>query len=267
MDDILVSLSDGVGTVRLNRPSRGNSVTPDVVTRLGDAVRDLAETDEVRAVVLTGTGSVFCAGADVKDMFEIYSSEGADGLMDYLGVTWMPAVQRAVRLLWSTPTPLIAAYNGAATAGGLDFGLSCDVRLCARSARFAESYVNLGMVPVAGGAYLLPTLIGLPAATRMIASGAFIDAEEAFRLGMVAEICDDAALLARAHEVALEMSHGPSSTFARAKRVARASSTAELEAALQESLAANIDLITLPEVRGRILEVMEKYSLARAGRA
>ena len=166
-------------------------------------------------------------------MFEIYTTDGADGLMDYLGVTWMPAVQRTVRLLWSAPKPLIAAYNGSATAGGLDFGLSCDVRLAARSARFAESYVNLGMVPVAGGAYLLPMLIGLPAATRMIASGAFIDAEEALRLGMVAEVCDDDALVARAHEVALEMTHGPSATFARAKNVARAAATVELEAALR----------------------------------
>ena len=144
--------------------------------------------------------------------------------MDYLGATWMPAVQRTVRLLWSAPKPLVAAYNGSATAGGLDFGLSCDVRLAARSARFAESYVNLGMVPVAGGAYLLPLLIGLPAATRMIASGAIIDAEEALRLGMVAEVCNDDDLVARAHEVALEMTHGPSSTFARAKKVARAAS-------------------------------------------
>ena len=168
---------------------------------------------------------MFCAGADVKDMFEIYTTDGADGLMDYLGVTWMPAVQRTVRLLWSAPKPLIAAYNGSATAGGLDFGLSCDVRLAARSARFAESYVNLGMVPVAGGAYLLPLLIGLPAATRMIASGAFIDADEALRLGMVAEVCDDDALVARAHEIALEMTHGPSATFARAKSVARAAAT------------------------------------------
>ena len=161
---------------------------------------------------------------------------------------------------------MIAAYNGAATAGGLDFGLSCDIRLAARSARFAESYANLGMVPVAGGAYLLPLLIGLSAASRMIASGAFIDAEEALRLGMVAEVCDDDVLLARAHEVALETTHGLSATFARAKRVARAASTVDLEAALQDSLAANIELIALPEVRARILEVMEKYSLARARR-
>jgi 2-(1,2-epoxy-1,2-dihydrophenyl)acetyl-CoA isomerase len=264
VDDIVISSADGVGTVRINRPDRGNSVTPDVVTRLAAAVSDLVDSDTISAVVLTGTGSVFCAGADVKDMFEIYSADGPDALMDYLGLTWMPAVQRTVRTLWSARKPLIAAYNGAATAGGLDFGLSCDVRLSARSARFAESYVNLGMVPVAGGAYLLPSLVGLSTATRMLASGAFIDADEALRTGMVAEVCDDDRLLDRVHEVALEMSQGPSATFARAKQVARAAATVELEAALQESLAANIQLIALPEVRGRILAVMERYSLARA---
>lgn len=262
-----MSSQDGIGTVRLNRPTRGNSVTPDVVTRLGDAVQAFCETEDIKAVVLTGTGSVFCAGADVKDMFEVQSADGPDGLMNYLGETWMPAVQRTVRQLWSAPKPIIAAYNGSATAGGLDFGLSCDVRLASRSARFAESYVNLGMVPVAGGAYLLPSLIGLSAGTRLIASGAFIDAEQALTLGMLAEVCDDEGLAARAHEVALEMTHGPSATFARAKKVARAASTVELEAALQESLAANIDLIALPEVRSQILNVMEKYSLASARRA
>ncbi|WP_270889633.1 enoyl-CoA hydratase/isomerase family protein [Pedococcus sp. 5OH_020] len=266
MDDIVVGTREGVGTVRFNRPERGNSVTPEVVERLGDTVQSLVETGEVGAVVLTGTGSVFCAGADVKDMFEIHTSQGPDGLMDYLGETWMPAVQRFVRLLWAAPKPVIAAYNGAATAGGLDFGLSCDVRLAARSARFAESYVNLGMVPVAGGAYLLPKLVGLPAATRMFASGAFIDAQEALRLGMVTEVCEDEALAERAHEVALEMTSGPIATFARAKGIARAASTVELHAALDESLAANIDLIARPEVRSRILDVMERYAQARARR-
>ena len=84
---------------------------------------------------------------------------------------------------------------------------------------------------------------------------------------MVAEVCDDEALGGRAHELALEMTQGPSATFARAKRVARAASTDELEAALQESLAANIELIALPEVRARILGVMERYGLAKARHA
>jgi enoyl-CoA hydratase/carnithine racemase len=116
------------------------------------------------------------------------------------------------------------------------------------------------MVPVAGGAYLLPSLIGLAPASRMIASGAFITADEALELGMVSEVCSVDELDRRAREVATEMMHGPVATYARAKRVARAAATVELEAALQESLAANIDLIARPEVRKGILAVMERYS-------
>ena len=181
MDDIVISSADGVGTVRLNRPDRGNSVTPDVVSRMGEAVNDLAETDGIAAVILTGTGKVFCAGADVREMFDVYQADGPDGLMGYLADPWMPAVQRTVRQLWNAPVPVVAAYNGAATAGGLDFGLACDVRIAASTARFAESYVNLGMVPVAGGAYLLPSAIGLTQASRLIATGAFLTAQRGTR--------------------------------------------------------------------------------------
>ena len=259
-----MSVTDGIGTVRINRPDRGNSVTPDVVSRMGEAVQELAETQGVGAVVLTGTGSVFCAGADVREMFDVYKAGGPDGLMDYLAVTWMPAVQRTVRMLWHAPVPLVAAYNGAATAGGLDFGLACDVRIAAADARFAESYVNLGMVPVAGGAYLLPSIIGLTAASRMLATGAFISADEALALGMVSEVCAGADLDARTREVAREMTHGPVATYARAKKVARAAGSVDLEVALQESLAANIELLALPEVRDRVLAVMERYSVAQS---
>ncbi len=266
MDDIVISTSDGVGTVRLNRPDRGNSVTPDVVTRWGDAVSTLAETAGIGAVVLTGTGTVFCAGADVREMFDVYQADGADGLMAYLGDTWMPAVQRTVRLLWNAPVPVVAAYNGAATAGGLDFGLACDVRVAASRARFAESYVNLGMVPVAGGAFLLPRLVGPAAAAHMIASGAFLSAAEALELGMVSEVCDDDAVVDRAHELAVSMTRGPAATYAHAKRISRAASTLDLDAALDASLAANIELIAAPEVRNRIVAVMERYSIAPSGR-
>ncbi|BDH56532.1 enoyl-CoA hydratase/isomerase family protein [Tsukamurella sp. PLM1] len=265
--DIVVDITDGVGTVRLNRPDRGNSVTPDVVTRMGDTIASLAETDEVGAVVLTGTGKVFCAGADVQDMYAVWSADGADGLMDYLGETWMPAVQRTVRLLWNAPVPVVAAYNGSATAGGLDFGLSCDVRLAASSARFAESYVNLGMIPVAGGAYLLPKLVGLAKGSHMIATGAFIDANEALAAGMVSEVCANDELASRAAEVARGMTHGPKATYAHAKRIARAAASAELDAALDESLAANIDVLRRPEVRSSVLDVMERYSLSRGAAA
>jgi len=261
VSEIVIDAHDPIGIVRLNRPRRGNSVTPEVVTAMGEAVRELGETDSVRAVVLTGTGSVFCAGADVQDMYSVYRDDGADGLMDYLGQTWMPAVQRTVRMLWATPKPLVAAFNGAATAGGLDFGLTCDMRVAATTARFAESYVNLGMVPVAGGVYLLPRLIGHSAAMELLASGRIIDAARAQELRLVDDVCEPGDLMANATALAERLTAGPDATFAALKRVARQTAGPELDATLRASLQANIDLIARDDVRSRILAVMEQFSL------
>src|SRR5689334_17537814 len=243
VSEIVIDAHDPIGIVRLNRPRRGNSVTPEVVTAMGEAVRELGETDSVRAVVLTGTGSVFCAGADVQDMYSVYRDDGADGLMDYLGQTWMPAVQRTVRALFAAPKPLVAAFNGAATAGGLDFGLTCDMRVAATTARFAESYVNLGMVPVAGGAYLLPRLVGHGPATELLASGGLIEAARAHELGLVDEVCAPEDLMAHAMELAERLTTGPAATFAALKQVVRLAAGSELDAALRASLEANIALL------------------------
>jgi len=260
VDDVLASMDDGIGVVRLNRPARSNSVTPEVVTELGRAVADMAGRPDIRAVILTGTGRVFCAGADVQEMHAVYRNSGADGLMNYLAEVWMPAVQRTVRLLWGVPKPLVAAFNGAATAGGLDFGLCCDLRIAADTARFAESYVNLGMVPVAGGAYLLPLTIGRTAAMDMLSSGTLIDAQTAREIGLVSEICSADDLPARARAAAERASRAPVSSLAAVKRLARAHQTDALDAALRASLAANIELITQEDVRHSIVAVMERYS-------
>jgi 2-(1,2-epoxy-1,2-dihydrophenyl)acetyl-CoA isomerase len=260
VDDIVTERAEHVGIVRINRPDRGNSVTPTVVTELGDAVEALCAEEAVGAVVLTGTGSVFCAGADVREMYDVYQGDGADGLMAYLADVWMPAVQRTVRRLWAAPKPTVASFNGSATAGGLDFGLTCDVRIAASTARFAESYVNLGMVPVAGGAYLLPSLVGRATAMRLLASGRLVGAEEAERIGLVEEVCAPQELAHRAIALADELAQGPAATFAGMKRVARLAATPELDRALDESLAANIELIAQGDVRERIVAVMERYS-------
>lgn len=265
MDDVQVEHSGEVGIVRLNRPARGNSVTPAVVSELGDVVDALCADDNVRAVVITGTGRVFCAGADVQEMHDVYMADGPDGLMSYMADVWMPAVQHTVRRLWAASKPTVAAFNGAATAGGLDFGLTCDNRVAAREARFGESYVNLGMVPVAGGAYLLPSLVGRAAATTLLATGRLIGADEALRIGMVDEVCDAEDVMARAVALGEQLAHGPAATFAYTKRVVRLATTPELDAALDESLRANVELIARGEVRERILAVMERFSSRSAG--
>jgi 2-(1,2-epoxy-1,2-dihydrophenyl)acetyl-CoA isomerase len=250
MTDIERHVVGTVAVLTLNRPDRGNSVTPRVVDDLHDAV-----------LTLTGTGSVFCAGADVQEMHAVWTADGQDGLMSYLGETWMPAVQRLSRALWSCPKPIVAGFNGSATAGGLDFGLTCDRRVAADTARFAESYVNLGMVPVAGGAFLLPLCVGLPAATEMLATGRFVGSEEALRRGLVDEVVAADDVLSAAVAASTSLAHGGVATFTRTKQIARARYDDAFDAALRESLRANVDLIATADVRRRILDVMERYSL------
>jgi 2-(1,2-epoxy-1,2-dihydrophenyl)acetyl-CoA isomerase len=257
-DEIVVEMRGDVAVVRLNRPSRGNSVTPAVVQALGRTAEDLS--GDARALVLTGTGRVFCAGADATEMHEVFLTSGMDGLCDYLSDVWMPAVQATVRALWALPVPVVAAINGAATAGGLDFALTCDARLAAPSARFAESYVNLGMVPVAGGAFLLPWLVGPAAAMEILATGRLIDAVRAHELSVVSAIHEPDALVPAAVDLAGRLASGPASTFAHTKRIMRQRWTKGLDVALDESLAANIQLLRTDDVRRALQGVLEKFS-------
>lgn len=257
--DVVVEISGTTGIVRLNRPSRSNSVTPHVLDTLGNAVEEMARQDTVKAIVLTGTGKVFCAGADIREMDAIYRESGAQGFIDYHIEVWWPSVQKMARTLWYAPKPVVAAINGAASGGGLDFSLACDLRIAASSARFAESYVKLGMVPVAGGAFLLPQLIGLSAATEMLASGELIDADRALALGLVNEVCATEELLDRAVKVAELLSSGPVETFTLTKEIVRQAATGDFEVALDASLRANTKLVQGEEVRSKILAMMEKY--------
>lgn len=262
MDEVILENRGDIGLVRLNRPSRANSVTPDTVTRLGDAVQEFLRADSVRAIVLTGTGRAFCAGADVKDMHDHYERSGIDGLCDYLADLWMPAVQRTVRKIWAADKPIVAACNGAATAGGLDFALACDARVAAESARFGESYINLGMVPVAGGAYLLPRAIGAAAALELLVSGELVGAVRAKQLGIVGEVCPDDQVVEHAVTLARKLSTAPAVSFRALKSLTRMT-TAQFDQVLEASYRADVELIRLPQVRERLVAVMTAHSAPR----
>ena len=124
--------------------------------------------------------------------------------------------------------------------------------------------MNLGMVPVAGGAFLLPLVVGLPAATELLASGELIDADRALSLGLVNEICVPELLGARAAAMAGRLAHGPAETFARLKQITRRAATDELERTLRNSYQANIDLMARDDVRRRVIAMMERYASAHA---
>lgn len=165
--------------VTLNRPDAANALSRALVDQLGVAIAGLAEDATVRAVVVTGTGKTFCAGADLKERAAMTPDE-VRVFLDELGAT--------LNALAALPCPVIAALNGAAFGGGLELALACDLRIAAENVPLGLVEARLGIIPGAGGTQRLARLIGVARAKELILTGRRIDASVAHQLGLLAKV-------------------------------------------------------------------------------
>ena len=204
-DELLFDKSNKIATITLNRPDKLNTFHDGMLADWAAALRECQADAEVNVVVLTGAGRVFCAGGDISQMGQAQSNPALE-MGEYLRRNVHP-VARAVDALQK---PYLCALNGAATGAGLDMALMTDIRYAARSARFAETYVKVGLVPGDGGAFLLPRLVGLTKALEMLWSGDFVSAEEAERIGLVSKVFDDDKLMEETYAFAERLANGPS---------------------------------------------------------
>jgi len=186
--------ADGVAVLTLNRPERGNGVVPELARDMVAALTALEADLSVRVLVLTGAGKVFCAGADLVE-FKAYLRDKHAKLEEpfNMRVLW-PMTQRVV----TCRMPVIAALNGAATAGGLDLAMACDMRLAASTAKLGETYVKLGLSPGNGGSYFLPRLVGSGLAAEMAFTGDLFDAQRAHEIGLVNRVVEPDKLMPEA---------------------------------------------------------------------
>jgi enoyl-CoA hydratase/carnithine racemase len=221
-------------TVRMNRPDTRNALTdPAQMQEFSDICFQLRHDASVKAVILTGAGSAFCAGGNIKDMRE---RAGMFGGSPYaLRNSYRDGIQRIPLALYELEIPVIAAINGPAIGAGLDLACMCDIRLAAQSATFAESFVRLGIVPGDGGAWLLPRAIGLPRATIMAFTGDSIDAAKALEWGLVAQVTSDAQLLDDAHALAKRIAANPGHALRLTKRLLREGQHMRLDSLLELS--------------------------------
>ena len=226
MADIEYEIADGVGTITLNRPDKGNSFTLEMVDRWAEIYRDARTNNEVRALVLTGAGTRFCSGADLS----VLDAEEQTPLSRKEVLTHR--VHRVALALEDLDKPVIAAINGVAVGAGMDMALMCDIRIAARSARLSEGYIRLGIVPGDGGCYYLPRLVGTSKALELLLTGDFVDAEEAHRLGIVNAVYDDAELRSQAHALAARLAAGPTVALRMIKRAVYQSAHSDLRTAL-----------------------------------
>jgi len=210
-DDLVLYRIEGrTAVLTLNRPERLNAFNPDMLARWLACLEQAQADPAVRAVVLTGAGRAFCSGGDVGNMGDNSAASGADALTPAkIKDSLQHNVQRIPLQLARMDKPVIAAINGVATGAGLDMALMCDMRFAAEGARLGETYVKVGLVPGAGGAYFLPRLVGSAKALELFWSGDLIDAQEALRLGMVNRVYPNEQLLAKTLEFAERVADAP----------------------------------------------------------
>jgi enoyl-CoA hydratase/carnithine racemase len=186
--EVELDVHDGVATVALNRPDKLNAVTPAMAARIGAALRSCDADPAVRAIVLTGRGRGFCSGADLAVI-----GGGLDKLADFVrDPSTFPIDALSIR------KPVIAAINGPVAGVGIAYIAAADVRFASPEARFSTSFARLGLVAEYGLGWLLPRLIGRPAAADLLLSGRTIDAVEALRIGLVSVVVDPGTLLEHA---------------------------------------------------------------------
>lgn len=197
--------AEGVVTLTLNRPERGNGVVPEMARDLLDALTRLEADRSVRVLVLTGAGKQFCAGADLVEFQKYIDEQLPIDHEPYNARVLWPVTQRLV----SCRLPVIAAVNGGATAGGLDLALACDLRIASTEAKMGETYIKLGLNPGNGGTYFMPRLIGSGMAAELALTGDIVDAQRALDIGLVNRVVAPEALLPTSVELAARIARAP----------------------------------------------------------
>ncbi|MHA3020655.1 crotonase/enoyl-CoA hydratase family protein [Mycobacterium sp. BMJ-28] len=237
MNSPLDASTDGaVQLWTINRPDVGNAITDSDVIASFEAQVDAANQDNrVRAIILTGAGKIFSAGGNVKEMADRSGMFGLDAIDQRRA--YIDGIQRIPRALARLEVPLIAAVNGAAIGAGCDLAMMCDIRIASERASFAESFVQLGLIPGDGGTWFLPSAIGYARAAEMTFTGERVDAATALEWGLVNRVVLHEDLLTQARALADRIAANPPHALRMAKRLLQESRTGSLESTLSMAAA------------------------------
>ena len=232
--EILFEQKDAIAILTLNRPDIRNAFThQEMIDEIVDACQKVQDSESVSVLVVTGSGSAFSAGGNVKDMYKkegMFSGDPNDVRQNY-----RKGIQRVTLAFQRLDVPTIAAVNGPAVGAGCDLTCMCDIRIASEKARFGETFVSVGLIPGDGGAFLLPRVVGFSKALELALTCRVIDAAEALRIGLVSEVTPSKELLDRAMEVAAEIAQHPARILRLAKRLFYLSQGRSLEETLELS--------------------------------
>jgi 2-(1,2-epoxy-1,2-dihydrophenyl)acetyl-CoA isomerase len=224
---LLDRLEGGVLTLTLNRPERLNALHTALIQALSAGIKRAGAEPECRAVLVTGAGRGFCAGADLANRSFAPGEARPD-----LGEALEKGINPLIRAIRNLPKPVVCAVNGPAAGAGANIALSCDIVLAAKSAQFLQAFARIGLIPDAGGTFVLPRLIGDARARALMMLAEPIGAERAEAIGMIYRAVDDQDLMGEAHTVAERLAAGATHALGLIKRALAASPSNSLDAQL-----------------------------------
>ena len=230
-ENVLLSVAEGIGTITLNRPDKLNAFAGTMRRELAQAVEVIATHPGVRAVVITGAGRAFCAGADIdymKDLIQRRDTEAFKALVE--------AGRAVVTAIRNTPKPVIASVNGAAAGGGANLALSCDIRIASDRASIGQTFNRIGLHPDWGGTYFLPRLVGPAKAFELVSTGEMVPATEAHRIGLFNRVVPHESLAEETSSLARQLAAKPPRALALAKQALYQSEAADLSRMLDVEL-------------------------------
>jgi len=222
-------VSDGVGTLTLDRPDKLNALTFEAYADLRDLLAELPHRGDTRVLVVRGSGRAFCSGGDVNEIIGVTLSMSPDELLAFTRMTG-----EVIQRMRECPVPIIAAVHGMAAGAGSVIALAADFRVCTPKARFAFLFTKVGLSGAdMGAAYLLPRLVGLGHATRLLMLGDTIGADEAYRIGLVSELAGTDAFEEAVTGLARRLASGPAQAYAQTKALLTREQDMSLSAAVE----------------------------------
>ncbi|MEP6920656.1 MAG: enoyl-CoA hydratase-related protein [bacterium] len=247
-------MQDAVGVITLNRPESLNALTREVGREFQAAVNE-ARGKGARAIVITGAGRAFCAGGDLREMQRIAAQNGrSEAFFDEP----LRELNECLLLIRRSPLPFIAAVNGAASGGGCNLALGCDLVIAGESARFNQAFIKIGLSPDCGGTFILPRLIGWRRATQLLMTGEVVSAAEALGMGMINAVVPDAELLPQAMEMAKMLASAPTAAIGRIKELLEASASNDYGEQLEQERKAQIQSGLTKDFKEGVAAFIEK---------
>jgi enoyl-CoA hydratase/carnithine racemase len=256
-DPILYVYEDHIVTLTLNRHETRNAISADeMIDAIEAACAKINADQNVRAVVLTGAGSAFSSGGNVKDMRDKAGMFG--GTPSEIRDGYRTGIQRIPLAISALEVPIIAAVNGPAIGAGCDLTMMCDMRVASEKALFAESFVKVGLIPGDGGAWFLPRVIGVSRANEMAFTGEPVNAQKALEWGMVSSVVAPEELIEEAMKLARRIAANPPTALRMTKKLLKESEHSRLDSLLEMSASLQALAHQLKDHEEAVLAIIDK---------